>query len=348
MHKKNIQLFALFYIVAFISLTGFYFFQEDTSEKVEETTEPFIERTTTTTSSTTTTTLITIREDYKGLHLGLYSFYDFIEIDKYLTKEITEEEGEYFTLYTQTVGKETGSYYYKEAWFDHPKFVYDDLIQHWCLEDGFTQEECDNTATYEWVNPNIFIGVEFKKDVISCAVEMNQFINEINEGYFEFVEGYYGEPSPRLIRGRQHLEWVIPKLTNGVPTDYMNIIELRYDDGGGSLKYPYLRTYTFDLSTCEQVEMEYQWDVNPATMKGRVLKYAEFPSTSFPDGAEIVDYKFDEDYLFDHVLFTKDTFYTILWDCRLCTDNYLLVSNAPENQANPYLVAIPMYVVGNE
>ena len=47
-------------------------------------------------------------------------------------------------------------------------------------------------------------------------------------------------------------------------------------------------------------------------------------------------------------LFTKDTFYTILWDCRLCTDNYLLISNAPENQANPYLVAIPMYVVGNE
>ena len=94
--------------------------------------------------------------------------------------------------------------------------------------------------------------------------------------------------------------------------------------------------------------MEYAWNVNPATMQGRVLKYAEFPSTSFPDGAEIVDYKFDEDYLFKHVLFTKDTFYTILWDCRLCTDNYLLISNAPENQANPYLVAIPMYVVGNE
>ena len=493
MHKKNIQLFALSYFVAIISLTGFYFFQDDTSEKVQETMESLIERTTTTTtyiSNTTTTTLgnpelafenfknywndnlkeerplsesdfsktreflnnnhvfyISIKEretcikrtrgtvttgvidenhpyeynnwtntgwwmpetyscgeeklygnpffqdgnwwifkstDYpeelgtdglykkcgypcspvsmvrfatrvkiddfaRNSHLGLYSFYDFIEIDKYLTKEITEEEGEYFTLYTQTVGKESGSYYYKEAWFDHPKFVYDDLIQHWCLEDGFTQEECDNTATYEWVNPNIFIGVEFKKDVISCAVEMNQFINEINESYFNFVEGYgYGEPLPRMMRGRQDLKWVIPKLTNEVPTDYMNIIALLYDDGGGTLKYPYLRTYTFDLSTCEQVEMEYAWNVNPATMKGRVLKYAAFPSTSFPDGAEIVDYKFDEDYLFEHVLFTKDTFYTILWDCRLCTDNYLLISNAPENQANPYLVAIPMYVVGNE
>ena len=36
MHKKNIQLFALSYFVAIISLTGFYFFQDDTSEKVEE------------------------------------------------------------------------------------------------------------------------------------------------------------------------------------------------------------------------------------------------------------------------------------------------------------------------
>ena len=39
MHKKNIQLFALSYFVAIISLTGFYFFQDDTSEKVQETME---------------------------------------------------------------------------------------------------------------------------------------------------------------------------------------------------------------------------------------------------------------------------------------------------------------------
>ena len=47
-HKKNIQLFALSYFVAIISLIGFYFFQDDTSEKVEETMESLIERTTTT------------------------------------------------------------------------------------------------------------------------------------------------------------------------------------------------------------------------------------------------------------------------------------------------------------
>ena len=306
------------------------------------------ENTTTTTFTgiaTTTTTLFPIRQNYQGLHIGLYSWEDFIQDFSFKTDSL-QKDGEFFSFYTKTVGEESGAFYYKESWFDKG-YVYDGLIQEWCLDAGFTQEECDNTATYEWENPNRFVGVEFKKDLISCADEMNQLVKENNDSYFKKVEDFYGQPSPRH-RGRQDLMWIVPKLTNETPTDYFNFIRYRYDDGGGSLRYPWIKTYTFDLNTCKEIEMEYAWNVNPATMEGRVLKYAEFPSTSFPDGAEIVDYKFDEDYLFEHVLFTKDTFYTILWDCRLCTDNYLLVSNAPENQANPYLVAIPMYVVGNE
>ena len=306
------------------------------------------ENTTTTTFTgiaTTTTTLFPIRQNYQGLHVGLYSWEDFIQDFSFKTDSL-QKDGEFFSFYTKTVGEESGAFYYKESWFDKG-YVYDGLIQEWCLDAGFTQEECDNTATYEWENPNRFVGVEFKKDLISCADEMNQLVKENNDSYFKKVEDFYGQPSPRH-RGRQDLMWIVPKLTNETPTDYFNFIRYRYDDGGGSLRYPWIKTYTFDLNTCKEIEMEYAWNVNPATMEGRVLKYAEFPSTSFPDGAEIIDYKFDEDYLFEHVLFTKDTFYTILWDCRLCTDNYLLVSNAPENQANPYLVAIPMYVVGNE
>ena len=306
------------------------------------------ENTTTTTFTgiaTTTTTLFPIRQNYQGLHVGLYSWEDFIQDFSFKTDSL-QKDGEFFSFYTKTVGEESGAFYYKESWFDKG-YVYDGLIQEWCLDAGFTQEECDNTATYEWENPNRFVGVEFKKDLISCADEMNQLVKENNDSYFKKVEDFYGQPSPRH-RGRQDLMWIVPKLTNETPTDYFNFIRYRYDDGGGSLRYPWIKTYTFDLNTCKEIEMEYAWNVNTATMEGRVLKYAEFPSTSFPDGAEIVDYKFDEDYLFENVLFTKDTFYTILWDCRLCTDNYLLVSNAPENQANPYLVAIPMYVVGNE
>ena len=308
------------------------------------------ENTTTTTftgraTTTTTTTLFPIRQNYQGLHVGLYSWEDFIQDFSFKTDSL-QKDGEFFSFYTKTVGEESGAFYYKESWFDKG-YVYDGLIQEWCLDAGFTQEECDNTATYEWENPNRFVGVEFKKDLISCADEMNQLVKENNDSYFKKVEDFYGQPSPRH-RGRQDLMWIVPKLTNETPTDYFNFIRYRYDDGGGSLRYPWIKTYTFDLNTCKEIEMEYAWNVNPATMEGRVLKYAEFPSTSFPDGAEIIDYKFDEDYLFEHVLFTKDTFYTILWDCRLCTDNYLLVSNAPENQSNPYLVAIPMYVVGNE
>ena len=43
------------------------------------------------------------------------------------------------------------------------------------------------------------------------------------------------------------------------------------------------------------------------------------------------------------MFFTKDTIYTILWDCSICTDSYLLLEDAPENKANPYIVAIPLY-----
>jgi hypothetical protein len=59
------------------------------------------------------------------LHYGLYDYYDFIEDNNY-------EEGRYFNSYTQTVGIESGEYLYKEAWWDAPEYVYDELVQQWC------------------------------------------------------------------------------------------------------------------------------------------------------------------------------------------------------------------------
>ena len=57
----------------------------------------------------------------------------------------------------------------------------------------------------------------------------------------------------------------------------------------------------------------------------------------------VSNYLFSKDYLIGDVFFTEDTLYTILWDCRICNDNYLLLKDAPENKANPYIVAIPLY-----
>ena len=303
-----------------------------------------------TTTTTTTTTLFPIRENYEGLHIGLYSWQDFIQDFSFQTDSL-QKDGEFFSFYTKTVGEESGAFYYKESWFDKG-YVYDDLIQGWCLDAGFTQEECDNTATYEWENPNRFIGVKFKKDLLSCADEMNQLVKENNDSYFKEVEDFYGQPSPRH-RGRQDLMWIVPKLTNEIPNDYFNFIKYRYDDGGGSLRYPWIKTYTFDLNTCKEIEMEYQWDVNPATMQGRIAKFAKYPSTSFPEGTEISwDHEeFGPNFVFQNVLFTKATFYSVLWDCRVCSKSMysnVETSNEPKNGRNPYVIAIPYYVVGNE
>ncbi len=275
--------------------------------------------------------------EYKGLstlHYGLYDYYDFIEDNNY-------EEGRYFNSYTQTVGIESGEYLYKEAWWDAPEYVYDELVQQWCLDDGFSQEECDNTATYQWENPNIFEGIEFREYSLQCVDELNQKISEINNSYFERAD-YYGNPSPRY-RGEQRLNYYVPQLFVDGPQDYLTILEWGYDDGGGTLRYPYTNPYTMNLETCELEDVKDKYVITAEKMEKLVLEYVQVGNEINPEGNVVDDYLFTKNYLIDDLFFTKDTLYTILWDCRICTDSYLILKDAPENRANPYIVAIPLY-----
>jgi hypothetical protein len=275
--------------------------------------------------------------EYKGLstlHYGLYDYYDFIEDNNY-------EEGRYFNSYTQTVGIESGEYLYKEAWWDAPEYVYDELVQQWCLDDGFSQEECDNTATYQWENPNIFEGIEFREYSLRCVDELNQKISEINNSYFERSD-YYGNPSPRY-RGEQRLNYYVPQLFVDGPQDYLTILEWGYDDGGGTSRYPYTNPYTMNLETCELEDVKDKYVITAEKMEKLVLEYVQVGNEINPEGNVVDDYLFTKNYLIDDLFFTKDTLYTILWDCRICTDSYLILKDAPENRANPYIVAIPLY-----
>ena len=275
--------------------------------------------------------------EYKGLstvHYGLYDYYDFVEDNNF-------EEGRYFNTYTQTVGFESGEYLYKETWWDAPEYVYDELVQQWCLDDGFTKEECDNTATYQWENPNIFEGIEFKEYSIRCDEELNQKIKEINNSYFERAD-YYGNPSPRG-RGQQWLNYYVPQLFVNGPQDYITILEWGYDDGGGTLRYPYTNPYTINLETCEFEDVKDKYVITAERMEQLVLEYVQVGNEINPEGYIVDDYLFTENYLINDLFFTEDTLYTILWDCRICTDSYLILKDAPENRANPYIVAIPLY-----
>ena len=78
-------------------------------------------------------------------------------------------------------------------------------------------------------------------------------------------------------------------------------------------------------------------------MEELVLEYVQVGNEINPEGHLVNDYLFNDGYLIKNMFFTKDTIYTILWDCRICTDSYLLLKDAPENKANPYIVAIPLY-----
>jgi len=279
--------------------------------------------------------------EYKGLstvHYGLYDYYDFVNLYKY-------NEGDYTETYTQTVGLESGEYLYKETWWDAPEYVYDELVQEWCLDDGFTKEQCDNTASYQWENPNIFEGIKFKQYSMRCVDELNQKVDEINNSFFTRAE-YYGNPSPRW-RGAQQLLYFVPKLLIQGPeklsTNYITLLEWGYDDGGGTLRYPFNNSYTMNLATCEFENIEDNYVITKERMEELVLDYVQVGNEMNPDGYIVEDYLFSEDYLIGDIFFTEDTLYTVLWDCRICTESYLILKDAPENRANPYIIAIPLY-----
>jgi hypothetical protein len=275
--------------------------------------------------------------DFSGmstLHYGLYNYYDFIEM-------FTYKDGRYFDRYTETVGQESGEYLYKNAWFDSPEFVYDDLIQEWCLDDGFTQNECDNTASYVWENPNIFETVQFTEYQLPCVNELNDKITQRNNKFLETAK-YYGHPSPRY-RGQQRLIHYVPKLFIDEPRDYLTLLEFRYDDGGGTLRYPYNTSFTINLDTCEFENIMDKYIITKEIMEELVLKYVQVGNELNASGNNIKGYSFSEDFLLGDMFFTGDTIYTVLWDCRICTDTYLILEDAPENRANPYIVAIPLF-----
>ena len=279
--------------------------------------------------------------EYKGLstlHYGLYDYYDFVDVYKY-------DEGEYIETYTQTVGFESGEYLYKDTWWDAPEYVYDELVQEWCLDDGFTKEQCDNTASYQWENPNIFQGIKFKQYSMSCVDKLNQKVDEISNNFITRAE-YYGNPSPRW-RGAYQLKYYVPKLLIQGPeelsTSHLTILEWGYNDGGGTLRYSFTNSYTMNFETCEFENIKDNYVITKERMEELVLKYVQVGNDMKPDGYIVEDYLFSEEYLLSDIFFTEDTLYTILWDCRICTDSYLILKDAPENRANPYVIAIPLY-----
>ena len=110
------------------------------------------------------------------------------------------------------------------------------------------KEILDNIQKLDLDNVNTTT-VESESSKTQNSSNLNQKITEINNSYFERAD-YYGNPSPRG-RGQQWLNYYVPQLFVSEPQDYITILEWGYDDGGGTLRYPYTNPYTMNLETCE-------------------------------------------------------------------------------------------------
>ena len=144
------------------------------------------------------------------------------------------------------------SYFYNQIAEDYTNFYIDALNER--LK-GFTLKATYKFFTspreYNFSTDRIFIEIEKNHaiDFIKYVNELNDKITQRNNKFLETAK-YYGHPSPRY-RGQQRLIHYVPKLFIDEPRDYLTLLEFRYDDGGGTLRYPYNTSFTINLDTCE-------------------------------------------------------------------------------------------------
>ena len=192
-------------------------------------------------------------------------------------------------------------------------------------------------------NNPVILYMKGTKDMPMCGFS-NSVVQILNHYGIDYKDINILEDPNIRIKLSEHSNWpTIPQLFVNGPQDYITILEWRYDDGGGTLRYPYTNSYTMNLETCEFENIEDNYVITKERMEELVLEYVQVSNEMNPDGYIVEDYLFSEDYLIGDIFFTVDTLYTILWDCRICTDSYLILKDAPENRANPYIVAIPLY-----
>ena len=75
--------------------------------------------------------------------------------------------------------------------------------------------------------------------------------------------------------GAQQLKYFVPKLLIQGPeklsTSYITLLEWGYDDGGGTLRYPFNNSYTMNLATCEFENIEENYEITKERMEKLVL-----------------------------------------------------------------------------
>ena len=249
-------------------------------------------------------------------HVGRYNIAEFLENNTY---ESLQNSLELFSFYSGENGPPTGDYLYKD-WDDGINMMT-------CEDDGFTKEECESTASFEWENKNQYTLVEFNN--ITCANEMNEIVNSYFEEYKERNKEA-STPAPGIIGSAyESITFYVPQPQEGVPETLFSFGVWGYYASGGTMRYPYWESFTVDLRTCEQVSFNQVVDIDNEVLEEKILEYVLL---SEKDTNEYIigSYRFDKDYFIEKIFLSDSTLYVPFLNCGVYCWWHVFVNDAEE------------------
>jgi len=257
--------------------------------------------------------------DLEPYHVGRQDLSVFLEDNKY---NLNQNDEDLFEFNTNQNGPDSGMYLYKD-WDDGINMMV-------CEDDGHTKEECESTASFEWENKNLYRTVNFKQ--ITCADEMNLAVQTYIEKYL-LRNSEYSSPSPGVFGSAyESITFYVPKLNLGNPEYIFSFGVLGYYASGGTMRYPYWDSFTFDLRTCEQVTYNQLIDIDVNLLTEKIMQYVFIPNE---DNDDIIgSYRFDKKYFVEEIFISDSTLYVPFLNCGVYCWDHLFINDPVEVESS--------------
>lgn len=257
--------------------------------------------------------------DLEPYHVGRQDLSVFLEDNKY---NLNQNDEDLFEFNTNQNGPDSGMYLYKD-WDDGINMMV-------CEDDGHTKEECESTASFEWENKNLYRTVNFKQ--ITCADEMNLAVQTYIEKYL-LRNSEYSSPSPGVFGSAyESITFYVPKLNLGNPEYIFSFGVLGYYASGGTMRYPYWDSFTFDLRTCEQVTYNQLIDIDVNLLTEKIMQYVLIPNE---DNDDIIgSYRFDKKYFVEEIFISDSTLYVPFLNCGVYCWDHLFINDPVEVESS--------------
>ena len=257
--------------------------------------------------------------DLDPYHIGRQDFTEFLENNQY---SLNQNDEDLFEFASNQNGPDSGSYLYKD-WDDGINMMT-------CEGDGFTKEECESTASFEWENKNLYKTVNFKQ--ITCADEMNEVVQAYVDKYL-LRNADYSKPSPGIFgTAFESITFYVPKLNEEYPESIFSFGVWGYYASGGTLRYPYWDSFTFDLRTCKQVTYNQLVDVDFDLLAEKILQYVFIPNKENDDF--IGSYRFDKEFFVREIFVSDSTLYVPFINCGVYCWDHLFINDPTEVESS--------------